>query len=242
MQSWKFICSNNEKQTSPSCCVVWRPQRLDMPTGGKLSHRVCVTAVKIPPNSLQKCQSGDAGWQEDSYVCVEGQKIIKWTIYRWKQFSFFVVWLKKPGKTFAVFYNLKVNWREPGAALQAWGRYLQQILNGGASTLRIAAHSCPGSRPQMAVHFWLLLWSLTGIPYLITIASVIWVQLLLSLLLSWWQPHMSSSLCFWLEFVMGPYLCVNISVAVFAGGSVCVIIDSSGAFAGVIAFAWQASI
>lgn len=48
-----------------------------MPTGGKLSHRVCVTAVKIAPNSLQKCQSGDAGWQEDSYVCVEGQKIIK---------------------------------------------------------------------------------------------------------------------------------------------------------------------
>lgn len=41
---------------------------------------------------------------------------------------------------------------------------------------------------------------------------------------------------------MGPYLCVNISVAVFAGGVVRVIIDSSGACAGVIAFAWQASI
>lgn len=53
---------------------------------------------------------------------------------------------------------------------------------------------------------------------------------------------MLASLCFWQEFVMGPYLCVNISVAVFAGGVVCVIIDSSGACAGVIAFAWQASI
>lgn len=41
---------------------------------------------------------------------------------------------------------------------------------------------------------------------------------------------------------MGPYLCVNISVSVFAGGVVCVIIDSLGAYAGVIAFAWQANI
>lgn len=41
---------------------------------------------------------------------------------------------------------------------------------------------------------------------------------------------------------MGPYLCVNISVAVFAGGVVCVIIDSSGAYEGVIGFAWQSSI
>lgn len=207
VESW-FAATMKSKSTFFLCPVARRDQRCPLVAS---CHTESVWQQWKSPNSLQKCQSGDAGWQEDPNVRVEGQKRSKWTIYRWKKILFFHV-------TERTWWNLccvlqsKVNWPEPGAALQAWLRYLQQILNRGASSLRISAHPWPGSRPQMAVRFWLLLWSLPGIPYLITIASVIWVQLLLSLLLSWWQPHMSSSLCFWQEFVMGPYLCVNISV------------------------------
>lgn len=84
VESW-FAATMKSKITFLLSCG---SQGLDMPTGGELSHRLNVWQQWKSPNSLQKCQSGDAGWQEDSYVWVEGQKIIKWTIYRWKNILF----------------------------------------------------------------------------------------------------------------------------------------------------------
>lgn len=88
------------------------------------------------PNSLQKCQSGDAGWQRDSNVRGEGQKINQRTIDGSFQFQCNSKILVKP----LPFFKKRILQSEgepTGTTLEAWLSVPQRLLNRGASSLRV---------------------------------------------------------------------------------------------------------